>query len=240
MNKISRTMERSVYAQLNELRRVLKWEVEITTDDTGIMRIECDHISRKHTIFLPHGFDVRPPKNAFRLLHEYCHAELTENVDVLYGAKSIVPRVKNATVAVTEDEELAIGNCLMVADDWFAEAVLCNHCPSYFKHDLARLLDMAKRIPNMLPAYMMSLLVAQGAFYLNYPLFGNDTVQSLATCFLQVTPHGPSPDALRKLWTDLLRVAAPRCSDLLDIEPVNGDEANEKIPTPTEVISIPV
>lgn len=143
----------------------------------------------------------------------------------------IVPRDKDIPVPVTEDEELAIGNCLMAADDWFADAKLCNHCPSYFKYDLFRLLDMAKRFPNRLPACTMSYLLAQGVFYLNRPLFADNQVQALVTCFLEIKPNAPSQDALRKLWANLLRVAVPRCAGLLDIEPIQGDEVNERIPS---------
>jgi hypothetical protein len=232
----------AVVAQMVGLRRELTWTVEHVPNSQGPLRITCDHLERRHTVFLPMAFDHANTNDAFYLMHEYCHAWLAENVDPIFGAKVVVPSVRGTTVTVDEHELWRARRLLLVADDWFADGLQRSRCPAYFDRYLSDIInELIRREGGGLQDPDLGLPVAEGSLFLRRKLFCGRDADAVAGCLLKVDPRAPSPDALRDLWSALLRALVPRLAFLLDIESLRGDETHDHVALPTgQSLLIPI
>lgn len=215
----------AVFAQLGKLRRELEWTVTYVDTSRHTTASRCDHLRREHTIFLPAAFDPANPRDAFNVLHEFCHAWLAERIGPLFASSVIRPVSGDDSISITELDHWLMVQQLIGAVEWFADSLQRNHCPAYFDHVLAERIDIRLSENGKVDPERrgLGLLMAEAFLYLNRQWSWECDAQAMAGCLLEFAPSRPTQQALHDLWSDLVKIHAPHLASLFRLQPMHGN-----------------
>jgi hypothetical protein len=185
---------------IDRARKGLQWEL-VEEHAAEYLHISCLPRERRHILSLPDH-----PTHELGYLHELAHATLAEKEHHLVGCATFTPDTAMEVVA-------QIKLPLLIAADWFADALLMKWTPKrksdHIRDVLVPVVNEVCRKSSDENRYKAGLAIAQAQYFLdirdNYPRF----VMPFAEILLRTDPDAPNVAAMASLVNELAAIVCP-------------------------------
>jgi hypothetical protein len=191
-------MSKNIQALIKKYKKSLKWNVEIERDENAPLEITSHEEDLKHCINIPQS--TWP----IEILHEYGHAFLIENNNILFGTSVIADGVDEQTKTILEPAFK--GSVDWFVDYWMSTIVPSKEFNAYIKRSLPEidLLKQEEFLNNTTLMGVTGLHFAELEKYLNEKPPRIKEIDEYANKFLSTDPSNLNVNNLQDLTNKIL------------------------------------